>query len=176
LVPAGLRVAQPVGLIDLVPTLAALLGLPLDTRPQGIDLTPLWRGSPDEITAFQRRLTERTLFAEAWGGIRTLADGSVDHSWQPPGFGVRTTTAKLLLPRTAPPERATTMEAYDLAADPEERFDLFGDQSDRFSALAGQLRAYAKDGAIVAATGGGAPVPPPDAATAEKLRALGYVR
>jgi arylsulfatase A-like enzyme len=176
LIPKGLRVVQPVGLIDLEPTLLDLLALPHDDHIQGTSLAPLWRSDPTQIAMLEDRLKDRPLYAEAWGGIRTLTDGSADEGWQPPGFGLRTSQTKVLLPRTTPVEASHRIEAYDLGSDPEERRDLFGEQHERFAPLAERLRAYAKDGATERPAAAGAPVPPPDAATAEKLRALGYVR
>jgi len=176
LIPEGLRVSHPVGLIDLVPTLIDLLALPHDDRPQGISVAPLWRGTPERTADLERQLEARLLYAEAWGGIRTLADGIVDESWRPPGFGLRTSDIKLLLPRTNPPEAADRLEAYDLKTDPRELHDLYGEQREHFVPLAESLGAYAKSGDLGRPAAAGTPVPPPDAATAEKLRALGYVK
>jgi arylsulfatase A-like enzyme len=41
---AGLRIAEPVSLVDVLPTLAALIGSPAPKSLDGVDLTPLWQG------------------------------------------------------------------------------------------------------------------------------------
>jgi arylsulfatase A-like enzyme len=45
-VPSGQRVAAPVGLVDLAPTLLTLAGLPVDRRVAGRDLATVWAGGP----------------------------------------------------------------------------------------------------------------------------------
>lgn len=53
--PAGVRVATPVSLVDVAPTLLALFGLP-PIESDGVDLAPLWRGGS---------IDDRLLFGEA---------------------------------------------------------------------------------------------------------------
>lgn len=60
-VPAGVVVERPVGLMDVAPTIAAMVGLDADPSAQGLDLQPAWRGDPD----FSARLDERVLLTEA---------------------------------------------------------------------------------------------------------------
>jgi arylsulfatase A-like enzyme len=61
--PAGKRVTTPVGLIDVLPTVLGLVGVPEAERPEmdGLDLAPLFTegGRPE------RRLRERVLVAES---------------------------------------------------------------------------------------------------------------
>lgn len=46
LVPSGRRITQPVGLIDLVPTMLDLLDVPVPSKVQGRSLVPLLHGDP----------------------------------------------------------------------------------------------------------------------------------
>jgi len=54
--PAGTVLQQPVGLMDLAPSIAGMVGLSPDDTAVGLDLTAAWRGAA---------LPERSLFAEA---------------------------------------------------------------------------------------------------------------
>ena len=58
-IPAGLRLTPSVSLIDLVPTLVSLLGLPAPRDVDGVDLSPLLRGES------LPELADRSLFSEA---------------------------------------------------------------------------------------------------------------
>jgi arylsulfatase A-like enzyme len=55
-IPPGVVVDQPVGLVDLLPTILACLGAETPAGLDGLDLSPTWRGE---------RLAERVLFGEA---------------------------------------------------------------------------------------------------------------
>jgi arylsulfatase A-like enzyme len=57
-IPAGVRTREPVSLVDLVPTISALLGIPAPDGVDGRDLSALWR-EPDGVAS------ERSLFYEA---------------------------------------------------------------------------------------------------------------
>jgi arylsulfatase A-like enzyme len=57
--PAGVRVAEPVSVIDVVPTALALLGQAVPAGLDGRNLAPLWRG--DDAP----ELRDRVLFGEA---------------------------------------------------------------------------------------------------------------
>ena len=60
-VPSGVVVDRPVGLMDVAPTIAALVGLPPEASVQGLDLQPAWHGEP----AILATLEDRVLRAEA---------------------------------------------------------------------------------------------------------------
>lgn len=181
LVPAGLRVPQQVGLIDVTPTVLALLGLAPIPAAQGVSLTPLFGPDQGAQAALAKTLDERTLFAEAWAPFRVLKDGSFDPQFHAPNFAQRSRGLKLIWTPAAPPA-AGRLEAYDLATDPAERNDLAAADAERFRAGREALQAYATaapaDGTAAAQAGAPATAPPaaPDPATHEKLRALGYIR
>jgi len=60
-VPAGVVMARPVGLMDVAPTVASLVGLPAEASVQGLDLQAAWLGQPAALAA----LDERVLMSEA---------------------------------------------------------------------------------------------------------------
>ena len=94
-VPAGVRVAGQVGLIDVTPTALALAGLPHDARMQGTSRVPL-------------------LTAPATPGAEAVY--SITDPWLPdPQFAVRTPTHKRIEQRGG-----SVVLSYDLGADPAE--------------------------------------------------------
>jgi arylsulfatase A-like enzyme len=65
-IPAGTRVATPVTLVDVVPTVLAALGEQAPIEPDGFDLAPLWRGGVGSHDSDgESPFRERHLFAEA---------------------------------------------------------------------------------------------------------------
>ncbi len=93
-VPAGLAVAEPVGLVDLVPTVARLLGVePIES--DGIDLSPSFG---------KRALPVRDLYAESYAPL-------LDFGWSPLR-SIRSGRWKAI--------EAPRPELYDLSADPGE--------------------------------------------------------
>ncbi len=170
LLPRGLRVDSQVGLIDVLPTLLELLGIPIPSNVQGRSVVALLGNDVAARGTLAAELETRELFAEAWGGIRLRTDGSADETWKPPLYALRTPKLKIVLDPNAP-SPATSVVAFDLAADPREQ--------DRTGTVAHDgaetLRRYAT--ASQRPANAAAPAAPqPDAATVDKLRALGYVR
>lgn len=110
-VAAGRRIATPVSLIDVTPTLLDLAGLPVPEDLDGTSLAPTLRGS--------RALAERTFFAEARAPKRFLSPFAGE-SWNPPLIAVRSRNEKFIVHR---PEEGEARPAirYDLAADALER-------------------------------------------------------
>ena len=177
LIPAGLRVPEQVGLIDVAPTLVDLLGLAPLAEAEGTSLAPLLRTDDAARAALRATLEKRTLVAEAWAPFRLLTDGSFDPEFHAPNFAHRSRELKLIW---APPEKTGgrgRLEAYDLAADPMERRDLAANDSERYREGRHALEAYATSSKPGAAAPQATAAPAaPDFATEEKLRALGYVR
>lgn len=117
------RIATPVSLADLVPTLLELLGLPLPERLQGQSLAPLLThgdAAPDEA--------EVIIEWNGWNGFDQIHDqlrsqGSGPDT-QPPSLDARTIRRgrwKLTLHMTG------EHELYDLQHDPGEMHNLFHD-------------------------------------------------
>ncbi len=148
-VPAGRRIAEPVGLVDLAPTIAAAASLAFDGRPDGRSLlAALETGSVAEPRPiFGRRRNYPRPYQGHRGTLFFVRDGN----W------------KLI--------RATEDEAelYDLAADPAERSNLFTarpDVTERLAALLDEALARHPDRGLEVA---------PGHEVRRGLEALGYV-
>jgi arylsulfatase A-like enzyme len=72
IVPAGRRIAEVVGLIDILPTVLDVVGLPPHPAVQGRSLAPLWRGES---------LPARTLYAEEHALYSLVAAFAAPHKW-----------------------------------------------------------------------------------------------
>ncbi len=149
--PRGLRVAEPVSLVDLAPTLLAQFGVPAPAGLDGLDLSPLWRGAAPEP------LSGRALFAEA-----DRRDGRHDLL-----RSVRKGRFKLIL------ERASGDAAlYDLAADPGETRDLAAENAEAAAWLRADLERFAEATPLQAPRA----LPALTDETRRQLEALGYVQ
>jgi arylsulfatase A-like enzyme len=153
-IPRGRVVAEPVSLVDLVPTILAVLGLPASGPFDGIDLSPSWS---DPV----RPLPERLLFGEAdHGNLAPDGEPVIDSRRM-----ARRGSVKLCSDRLARRE-----ELYDLARDPAERHDLSAQEPGRTAQLSAALDRHLA-----------AQAPSQDNQTAlseadlELLRSLGYV-
>jgi len=157
LLPAGKRVATPVSLIDVVPTLLDLTRLPVPSGLHGTSLVPLLRGLPFPAS--------RTLFAEAppWGAKtgHRVAARSAGFKW------------------IASDEPGVAMQIYDLTTDPGETKPLADPTlAEHGAALESAYRALGstrKAAAPAKAEPEAAKKPGLDEATVEKLKALGYM-
>ena len=146
-VPAGRRITEQVGLIDVTPTALDLAGLPRDARMQGASRRPLLAG------------------AEGAAGSPEVF--SITDPWQPhPQFAARTPAHKIIQ------QSSGAVRSYDLAADPLEDNDgapvpaaLQGAEG-RYKAMIGALLEQQVVG------GTAHPYSPEECA---QLRALGYV-
>jgi len=145
--PRGLRIAAPVSLVDLAPTLLALFSAPAPATLAGRDLAPLWR---------TRNLDwpERSLFAEADRTVerRDTERALIRGNW------------KLVLHRDT-----GARELYDLAADPREQVNLAQTDPARASQLAGELTA------ALASERRAPELPQVSPSERRQLQALGYL-
>ena len=62
-IPAGRRFSDPVGLVDVVPTILGVLGLGRTNRMDGIDQTAFWR-APESLPPLQLYTTFYTTFIQ----------------------------------------------------------------------------------------------------------------
>ena len=124
-VAAGLRVKTPVHLVDLAPTLYALLGVPAAPSMDGLDLSGAWGAGP-------ALPDERVLFSEA--DHNNVVDG-VDRS----DVKRMARSGNTVLHLDTVTGRT---ELYDLATDPAEREDLSSAQPDRVAFLLEELRRH----------------------------------
>ncbi len=167
-VPAGRRVEAPVGLVDLMPTLLDLLGVPVPVAPMGRSFAGLLRGPADH-----ERWRRRPIYSEAWFRWANTAAGR--RRVEQPTLAVRVGERKLIRFREAGGFR---YELYDLAQDPREQRDLYPAQGASASELRELLDAYEQDAlarrrALLRGDPREAPALDPD--REQGLRALGYL-
>ncbi len=144
----GVVAPGPAGLVDVLPTVAELTGLPLPAEARGRSLVPALRGRPETRTGLVYSETYYPRFHYGWSELRAVLDGR----------------RKLIL--------APVPELYDPAADPGERTDLAAAEPETVAALRAAAESLVRDagrGAVETAAAG------VDAATREKLATLGYV-
>jgi arylsulfatase A-like enzyme len=163
--PQGVKVAPTVQLVDLMPTLLELSGLPAPPEVQGRSLLPLARGAgAGQVPEGWR---EHPAFTER-RYIPSIGPQPDVH----PGWAMVQGRWKLVQLAPPAPGRAE-LELYDHRADPLNLRDVGAAHPDVVQAMAGQLarwRGWAE----------GRRLPPDDAASMdaaelEKLRSLGYV-
>ena len=121
-IPRGRVVTEPVSLVDLVPTILEVLGLPAAGPVDGVDLSPSWADPA-------RPLPERLLFGEADHGNVVGGQPVIDSKRM-----VRLGHEKLCTDRIARRE-----ELYDLERDPAERDDLSAREPGRVALLSAAL-------------------------------------
>lgn len=107
-VPKGKRIDTPVSLVDVLPTLLALVGQPVPEGLDGVNLVPLLRNRP---------IPTRPIFASL-------------HLEAFEGYAVRLGDEKLILNT-----RDQVAMLYDLAKDPMEQTDLAKERPERVQAL-----------------------------------------
>lgn len=147
--PAGLVVEGQSGLVDLMPTALALLGVddPEASRRDGRDLRALIAApSAPGHAAYAESMVPLINFG--WSELRALSAGGYKY---------------IAAPRP---------ELYDLRDDPAERRNLAQQQPDRVAAMAGQLDAMVGNDDVEAVVAGGSANDPE---TLERLRSLGYL-
>ena len=137
-------VETPVGQVDVLPTIADVLGLPAPARIDGQSLTPSMRGE---------RPAERAIYFEA-------ADAYLTRNWAPLTGVVAGGWKFIDLPDP---------ELYDLARDPGETHNVIRFDAARAATLGQKLAAWPKPSAQARAAR-----PPLDPDAAARLRALGY--
>jgi arylsulfatase A-like enzyme len=168
-VAPGLEVKEPVGLIDVMPTLLEMSRVPVPTTAQGQSLGALLRkpGDGDVVeaaTAWKRRpiIAER----QPMGGPEFPAAGEsyaiIDGQW------------KLVQNAVRPPGKPE-FELFDFYRDPLDHRDLARDNPQVVERLAGELESWKKK-ARAARLKGDAEATSLSGADLERLRSLGYVR
>jgi choline-sulfatase len=144
------RIAEPVGLIDVLPTLRELTGSAPEPRDEGLSLVPLMRGAPIDPE-------RRSLFAHL---LRRDQGGRLLHSARRgPWKYIEGSSGERML--------------FDLSTDPRESANVV----ERGAVVAERLQATLRAFVRTARKLSGRPVIiPPDPETIEHLRALGYVQ
>ncbi len=154
-IPANRRVAQPVSLVDIAPTILDLAGVGAFAGQNGVSLTPLIEGDG----AIGRQI----VFAEA---PPSMINASIRQ------FGARSATHKCLIP-----EGQEVGSCFDLVSDPSENSPMAPDFDDQTRALHDALLAYRRGSAKAEDDPGTEIIDSHeiDPKRQEKLRALGYV-
>ncbi len=168
-VPAGRRVRETVSLVDVLPTVLDLLGLPPSTRTEGRSLRPFLAGDAEDREAFAQ-----TYFGE---GLVVLRAGRMKYVFKPSHTpGTR--------PGSDPPFPDASQEwLFDLDADPHEQTSLVDARPEVARAMRERVQAWLK---AQEARGRGHTAEQPGAGGVPKrvlgdpqlehqLRALGYV-
>lgn len=146
----GTRVADPVSLVDLLPTLADLLQVPLETPVDGISLVGALRGEP---------LPDRVLFAEYGGREGNKVKAAWDREHRYLEFHL---------------DSGVHRELYDRRRDPDERVDLAAGEPDRVARFQAALdREFGPERRL--RVGGEKEGATLDPEVEERLRALGYI-
>jgi arylsulfatase A-like enzyme/Flp pilus assembly protein TadD len=146
--PRGWVVGTPVGIVDLAPTLAGLVGHPLTAAPgHPLDGRDLSAALIRHKSPAAEQIYAESLYGTSFG-------------WSPV-FALRRGALKYI--------QAPRPELYDLAADARERDNLVDRRPADVGTLAGELTSVAADGGST-----GAPVSL-DAEALARLRSLGYL-
>lgn len=151
-IPAGKVVEQPVRMLDLMPTILDMWGVPGSPEMQGISLLPLIRG--EEAREAPVAFAEALLYFDE---LKSMVKDGYKLVLNP-------SSGKVML--------------FDLADDPKERWDLARTDSTRAQQMLGELREWMRASAAQAEslphTEGGSKAHI-DADTEAQLRALGYL-
>jgi arylsulfatase A-like enzyme len=152
-VPEGRVVTEPVGLIDLVPTVLQVLGVPIPPDVQGVSLVPLWEGEDGTPYVFME------------SGTRQPSQLSVRKgSWK---------LAKLRAKEDRERFGRNEIELYDLASDPGERRDVRAEHPEVARELEAALARWQATTPVYRKSDAGpAGV---DDRTRELLKGLGYI-
>ena len=151
--PAGTRVSTPVSLVDIAPTLLAMLEIPAPASLDGVDLAPLWRGET-------RDFAERHLFGEA------------DHHNEVDDITRSVRQGRYALHYNRLTEQH---QLYDLEQDPWERVDIAAEQQEIADRLRERLLRFMAD-AEQAALAEDRPLDPLTPEELQHLRELGYLQ
>lgn len=144
---AGLRVDQPVGLVDITPTILDYAGVPTSDPMDGTSLrVAIETGSAPVRSVYYESTT-----------------GAINFGWSPL-HGIRRGRMKYF--------EGARGEMYDLVADPREMDNLSGKDAQKQSDLHDELATFLK---VADASDTGAGVPVLDDETLAQLTSLGYV-
>jgi len=163
-VARGRRLREPVGHVDLMPTLLDLVGIPIPESVDGRSLANEVRGTGESKLI--------PAFSEAWYPVGRGPDGAT--RIEQPTLAVRLGERKLVRRRG---EQGFAYSYYDLGADPGERNDRYGEAEDEAQDLRRLLEAYTESAAARHTAASEVPDAEPvmDPERKAKLEALGYV-
>jgi arylsulfatase A-like enzyme len=182
--PGGVRIDQPVSLLDLLPTVLELAGLPAASVQQGRSLVPLLTGAgalePRPIVIEQVQAWPET--GEMVGHIEIIdGDEAASLEVMPAAARAAMAAAGSLTTnggwRAARPHRASTpaLLLYDLAADPHALSNTNQGQAVRVAESTARLAGIWAEHQALAEVLGGAQPGAAGADQIDALRVLGYV-
>jgi arylsulfatase len=147
-IPSGKRISEPVSLIDVMPSVVSLLGLDLNHRCDGVDLSSLWSSRP------RHELQVRHIFGEA------------DHNnaYEDMTRSVRRGEFKLIYDRITGDH-----QLYELSSDPNESLDVRREHPLVTRRLLERIRIFSRE------ESSGVDLPEMDPKERESLEALGYL-
>ena len=175
LLPSGVRRQGTMALVDIMPTVADLLGIALPDWGSGRSLADHLKSDVE--------VPGHMAWAEAWAENSLTYDGK-DPEWSRPAYAVTQFPYRIIRLKTPAGVR---YEAYDLRQDPQETRDLFANGEtlpDSVAKLRGALAAYPQTAVAERLrlrerfSGGGGEADrgaAVDMEVTEKLRALGYL-
>jgi len=168
-IPAGSRIEEPVELIDIMPTLLELSGLPVPAAAQGQSLRPLLGGPGGAPPSGGGAWTKRAVIAEK------QPIGREDFPDKSESYAIMDGDWKLIQNVQRPPDKPE-FELFDFYKDPLDQKDVAAEHPDVVARLAKGLEAFRR-------TATAARLKPDSEATKgmskeqlEQLRALGYVK
>ncbi|MBI1816111.1 MAG: sulfatase [Deltaproteobacteria bacterium] len=168
----GERIVDPVGHVDLMPTILELAGVAGVRQMTGVSLVPLLQGK-------RASASPRVLFSEAWGASGNGPDYE-PILFERPGYLAQLGTRKLC--RYLDLQRQPFYPFYDLATDPGEKKDIYDTHAAEVADLRTLLDTYdatclaTKTSLAGAAAGVKAEQAKLQPEQEEKLRALGYIK
>ena len=162
-VARGKRIAAPVSLIDIVPTILRQVDAPLPDTLDGLDLTPLWHEGAKGET--RRTFDERFLYGEASGGITwsLIAEGHY-----PIYRSVRRGPYKMVHR-----DQGDRYELFDLESDPEESVNIAAKKPQILAELKKEMAERYSEFSAMPSDDHKVEI---DEEDAEALRALGYIQ
>jgi arylsulfatase A-like enzyme len=163
----GQRIAAPVTLLDILPTVLEATGREVPGRLQGISLLPFLRGPA--AGASRALPASRDLFAEL---------GPLGLEWEMPFHRKAVSSGSQKLIVTYAKEGGVTKELYDLAADPRERCNVYAErQADpAVRRLEERLGQFIRQGVDYRAANASEEGFEANEELLEQLRSLGYIQ
>lgn len=168
-VGAGTRIATPVALIDVMPTVLELLETPRETLPERT-AAPMQGRSLVESLVHGKEPRAREIYSE----YRADREGSPLYDWQ---IAVHHNGFKLIYDehRSNRAKNVETVELYRLAVDPGERNDLSAEGGQVFQALVGLRDKFHQDLEVFRRLVGEGAAEDLDCEALQQLITLGYL-
>jgi arylsulfatase A-like enzyme len=169
-VPTGVKVEEPVGLIDVMPTLLEYAGLPPPPGIQGQSLRPLLASD---------RQTGGLAAGSGWKRRPVIAEkqpmGGTDHPGATECYAIVEGSWKLVHNVARPPERAE-FELFDFYKDPLDQKNVAGEHSDVVVRLTKELDGWQRMALQAKLKPDSEGTKGLTAEELERLRSLGYIK